>query len=167
MFSHAKSLKKVEALQKRAPSFLYDDYNSPSEEILKKSGKFCMELKRLRYLCIEIYETINNINPSFMKQIFQLRETNRTVRNQYNLNLNVPKVNQVSYGEKSLRYYGPKIWKILKLSKKLLKIGLVVHVTAGYDRVFLASPSPCLYSTHHTQNFNAYTYQNYLFLMKL
>ena len=29
MFSHAKSLKKVEALQKRALRFLYDDYNSP------------------------------------------------------------------------------------------------------------------------------------------
>ena len=102
MFSHAKSLKKVEALQKRALRFLYDDYNSPSEEILKKSGKFCMELNRLRYLCIEIYKTINNINPSFMKQIFQLRETNRTVRNQYKLNLNVPKVNQVSYGKKKI-----------------------------------------------------------------
>ena len=49
MFSHAKSLKKVEALQKRALRFLYDDYNSPSEEIPKKSGKVCMEVNRLRY----------------------------------------------------------------------------------------------------------------------
>ena len=100
MFSHAKSLKKVEALQKRAFRFLYNDYNTPLEEILKKSGKVCMEVNRLRYLCIEIYKSINNINPSFMEQIFQLRETNRTVRNQYKLNLSVPKVNQVSYGEK-------------------------------------------------------------------
>ena len=44
-----------------------------------------------------------------MKQIFQLGETNRTFRNWYKLNLNVSKVNQASYGEKSLRYYGPKI----------------------------------------------------------
>ena len=118
MFSHTKSLKKVEALQKRALRFLYDDYNSPSEGILKKSGKFCMELYRLRYLCIEIYKAINNTNPSFMKQIFQLRETNRTVRNQYKINFNVPKVNQVSYGEKSLRYYGPKICNSLPFHVK-------------------------------------------------
>ena len=82
-----------------------------------------------------------------MKQIFQLRGTNRTVRNQYKLNLSVPKVNQVSYGQKSLRYYGPKIWnsfrsmlrlvKILKLSKTLLKIGMVVHVTVGCVRAEL------------------------------
>ena len=169
MFSHAKSLKKVEALQKRALRFLYDDYNSPSEEILKKSGKFCVELNRLRYLCIEIYKTINNINPSFMKQIFQLRETNRTFRNQYKPNLNVSKVNQASYGEKSLRYMDLKsgtpfrsmlrLVKILKLSKILLKIGMVVHVTVGYVRVeliffkvFPASPAPVniLHTTHKT-----------------
>ena len=79
MFSHAKSLKKVDALQKRALSFLSDDYSSPLEEILKKSRKACMEVNRLRYLCIEIYKTINNIKIIFMKQTFQLRETNRKV----------------------------------------------------------------------------------------
>ena len=139
MFSHAKSLKKVEALQKRALRFLYDNYNSPLEEILKKSGKVCMEVNRLRYLCIEICKSINNINLCFLKQIFQLRETNRTVRNQYKLNLSVPKVNQVSYGEKSLRFYGHKIWNSLPFHVKtnenlkitLLKTAMVLHVTVG------------------------------------
>ena len=98
MFSHAKPLKKVEALQKRALRFLCDDYNFTLEEILKKSSKICMEVNGLKYLCPEIYKDTNNINASVMKQIFQLRETNRTVRNQYKLNLSVPKVNQASYG---------------------------------------------------------------------
>ena len=98
MFSHVKSLKKVEALQKRALRFFCDDYNFTLEEILKKSGKICMEVNGLNYLRPTIYKNINNINPSFMKQIFQLRETNRAVRNQYKLNLSVPKVNQASYG---------------------------------------------------------------------
>ena len=70
MFSHAKSLKKVEALQKRALRFLFGDFNSPMEGVLKKSGKVCMEVNRLRHLCIEIYKTVNNVNPSFMKKIF-------------------------------------------------------------------------------------------------
>ena len=113
MFSHAKSLKKVEALQKKALRFLYDDCDSLLEEILKESGKVCMEVNRLRYVCIEIYESINSINHNFMKQIFQLRETNRAVRNQRKLNISVPKVNQVSYGEKSLRFCRPNIWNSL------------------------------------------------------
>ena len=33
-------------------------------------------------------------------------------------NLNVPKVNQASYGEQSLRYYGPKIWNSLPFHVK-------------------------------------------------
>ena len=118
MFSHAKSLKKVEALQKRALRFLFGDFNSPMEGVLKKSGKVCMEVNRLRHLCIEIYKTINDINPSFMKQIFSLRQTNRTVRNQYKLNISALKVNQVSYGEKSLRYHGPKVWNSLPFHVK-------------------------------------------------
>ena len=71
-------------LQERALHFLYDDYNSPSDKIFMKSGKVSMEFNRLRYLRIEIYKSINNNNPIFMKQIFQLRETNKIVRKQFN-----------------------------------------------------------------------------------
>ena len=39
MYSQSKSLKKEEALQKRAPRLLYDDYSSMSGENLKQSGK--------------------------------------------------------------------------------------------------------------------------------
>ena len=74
-----------------------------------------MEVNRLRHLCVEIYKSINNINRSFMKKI---REINRTVRNQCKLNLSVPKFNQVSYGENSLRCYGPKIWNSLPFHVK-------------------------------------------------
>ena len=71
-------------LQERALRFLYDDYNSPLDKIFMKSGKVSMEVNRLRYLRIEIYKSINNNNPIFMKQIFQLRETNKIVRKQFN-----------------------------------------------------------------------------------
>ena len=39
MFSSAKSVNKVESLQKRALRFLYDSYDSPYESILKLAGK--------------------------------------------------------------------------------------------------------------------------------
>ena len=120
MFSHAKLLKKVEALQKSAPRFLYDKYNSPSGEILKKSGKASIEVNKLRYLCIEIYKSINNINPSFMKQILQLRETNNIVRNQYKLNPSVPKISQVSYGKKDIM--GLKSGAPFRFTSRLVKI---------------------------------------------
>ena len=90
-FFHAKSLKKEEALQKRTLRFLYNDYNSPSEEILKKFGKVCMEINRLNYLCIEIYKTIDNVNPSFMKKSFNLeKQTGQfEISTNYNLGHNI------------------------------------------------------------------------------
>ena len=115
MFSNATSLKKIENLQKRALKFLYNTYQLTYEELLDKANSSTMNVKRLRFLCVEIYKTINNLNPSFMKQIFELRETNRNVRQKYRLNLNIPNYNQVTFGKKSLRIFGPKIWNRLPL----------------------------------------------------
>ena len=136
MFSNATSLKKIENLQKRALRFRYNNYQLTYEELLDNANSSSMNVKRLRFLCKEIYKTINNLNLSFMKQIFELRETNRNVREKYRLNLNIPNYNQVTFGKKSLRILGPKIWnslpchikpsKILKLSKLLSKTGTVL-----------------------------------------
>ena len=113
MFSNAKSLNKIESLQKRTLRFLYEDYVSSYEELLQKAGKETMKVDRSRGLCIEIYKSINNINPMYMNEIFKLRKTSRTVLSNYKLNLDVPTINQVSFGDKSLRYYGSKIWNLL------------------------------------------------------
>ena len=113
MFSSAKSLNKVESLQKRALRFLYEDYVSSYEELLQKAGKETMKVNRLRNLCIEIYKSMNNINPMYMNEIFKLRKTSREVRSNYKLNLDVPTINQFSFGDNSFRYYGPKIWNSL------------------------------------------------------
>ena len=59
IFSNAKSLSKIEILQKRALRFLYDDYSISYENL----GKVKMSVNRLRNLCVEIYKTINKLNP--------------------------------------------------------------------------------------------------------
>ena len=137
MFSNATSLKKIENLQKRALRFLYNNYQLTYEELLDKANSSTMNVKRLRFLCVEIYKTINNLNPSFMKQIFELRETNRNVRGKYRLNLNIPNYNQVTFGKKSLRIFGPKIWNSLpyhiKSSKNLETFKTVIKNWDGVN----------------------------------
>ena len=61
----------------------------------------------------EIFKTLNNINPAFKNETSELRKTKRAVRNQYKLNLEVFVINQVTFGAKSIRYFGPKIWNSL------------------------------------------------------
>ena len=57
------------------------------------------------------------MNQDQTKETFEigdkLRVTNRMVRSQYRLNLEIPKVNQVSFGNKSIRSFGSKIWNSL------------------------------------------------------
>ena len=77
-----------------------------------------MNVNRLKSLCIEIFKTLNNINPAFMNEIFELRKIDRAIQNQYKLNLEVPIINQVIFGAKSIRYLGPKIWNSLPFHKK-------------------------------------------------
>ena len=60
-----------------------------------------------------LYKAIKNFNHSFMKQIFELRKTNRKfVINTFS-NLNIFNYNQVAFGKKNLRLFGLKILKSL------------------------------------------------------
>ena len=113
MFSNAVSLKKIENLQKRALWFLYKSCNTSYEDLLLKSNFSSKDVKRLRTLSVEIFKTLNNLNPSFMNEIFSLRQKDRPVRQKYELNLDIPSYNQVTFGRKALTFFGPKTWNSL------------------------------------------------------
>ena len=78
--------------------------NTNIEVELEKSGKCNMNIRRLRCLCVEIYKTLNDLNPSFMKETFEKREKNRVTRDRYKLNLNIPRRNQFTFGAKSFKF---------------------------------------------------------------
>ena len=71
-------------------------------------GLFLM--KNLLLRCWGWLSLLNWIGARLLKQNIRLREADGTVLNQRKRNLSFPIVNQVSCGDKSLRYYGPKIW---------------------------------------------------------
>ncbi len=110
-FSSAKSLAKIEKLHKRALQFLHNDRISSYTDLLSKSKKCSMNINRLRTLCIEIYKTMHDLNPHFMKDIFQFKSEGRSSRNQFDLVHYRP--NQVTFGSNSYRSLGPKIWNAL------------------------------------------------------
>ena len=107
----ADSIKKIEKIQERSLRFLYNDFNTSYDQLLVLAGKSTMLVSRVKTLCIEIYKTINSINPTYMQNIFM--KSNHRISPRYPNNLNVPQVNQSNYGTKSLRVLGPKIWNEL------------------------------------------------------
>ena len=110
-FSSSKSVQKIERIQERALRFLYNDHKSSYDDLLLKSKRCTMQVARQRTLCIEIFKTIKNLNPSFMRNIFSLRTSKYPSRNPNNLNHFRP--NQVTFGSKSLKAMGPQIWNCL------------------------------------------------------
>ena len=103
----------IENLQKRELKFLLNDYEISCEELLSKPSTSSIFVKRLKALCVELYTTINKLNPNFMRDYFKLRFTTRPVREKYKINMIIPEFNQVSCGKKSLRTLGPKLWNNL------------------------------------------------------
>ena len=110
-FSSSKSVQKIERIQERALRFLYNDHKSSYKDLLLRSKRCTMQVARQRTLCIEIFKTIKNLNPSFMRNIFSLRTSKYPSRNPNNLNHFRP--NQVTFGSKSLKAMGPQIWNCL------------------------------------------------------
>ena len=157
IFSSAKSLNKVESLQKRALHFLDDNYVSSYESILKLAGKSTMNVNRLRSLCNETFKTLTNINPAFMNEIFELRKTNRAVRNQYKLNLEVPIIDQVTFGAKGIRYLVPKFWKSLSFHiKSSESLTTFKRIIKNWDTVSCKCPICQRHSTAVKINENIY-----------
>ena len=98
-FCSAKSVKKIEKMQERALGILYTDFSSDFESILNKSGKSTMKVKPLRTLALEVFKTLTDMNPEYMKEIFHkiAFTTHRP------LNLEVNENHTTKYGNKSLR----------------------------------------------------------------
>lgn len=90
MFSNATSQKWKHT--KRAMRFLYNNYELPGEEMLDK-------VRAQQWM-------LRGLDPTFIKQVFELRETNRNVRKKYRLNFFL-NFNKVSFAKKSLRIFGP------------------------------------------------------------
>ena len=54
-------------IQLRCLRIIYNYYSSDYQILLKLNQKPSMEIARLRNLALEIFKTINDLNPSFMK----------------------------------------------------------------------------------------------------
>ena len=82
---------------------IHNDYVSDYETLLKISGTSTMQIKRIKQLAIEIFKTVNNLNPDFMKNIFTSEQNVRVSPH----DLPVRSHKTVAYGDKSLKILGP------------------------------------------------------------
>ena len=73
-----------------------------------------MEVKRLRNLMLEIFKTLNDLNPEYIKEIFC--KTKNLSHRPFNVKVN--QNNTSKYGNERLRSLGPHIWNSLQKQVK-------------------------------------------------
>ena len=103
-FWSCKNTAKIERIHKRALKFMLNDFTSDYKTLMAKANTSTLEVKRLRSMCIEVYKTANDLNAQYMKELFIPRNSTYAFRGSQNLS--VPRVNQTTYGLKSIRYQG-------------------------------------------------------------
>ena len=89
----------------------YKDAESNYSELLEKDCSVTIHTKNLQLLMTEMYKTRNDLNPSFMQEIFFENESHYNLHN--NNEFVQIRVRSVSNGPESVRFKGPQLWQIL------------------------------------------------------
>ena len=115
MFCHKKDYLKIEKIHYKALKVIYNSSES-YEELLTCSNEVSIHQKHLRALSTEIYKSLADINPDFMKPYFKIKEMPYNLRNGYALKL--PSTNSTYYGINSVLFRACLLWNQLPLSIK-------------------------------------------------
>ena len=116
MFTSKTSLSKLENIQKRVLRFVVDDYQSGYTDLLQNGNVPGIKTMVLRYLAIEMFRCIKQINPAYLNAMFTRKECPCALRDSSILVR--PKVKLTQYGLKFFKSCCAKIWNILPTSYK-------------------------------------------------
>ena len=103
------------------------------KKILSDLNICSLYVSRIKILAIEMYKILNDMSPSFLKDFFVINNVMSVLR-EHNVLL-PPKHKTVTYGFKSLKYQGAKIWNDLphtiKMSCSLNEFKRNINVWTG------------------------------------
>ena len=110
---HSKSLvSKINRVHKSFLSLLYNDTESSFEQLLSKENTFTIHQKNIQKVMIEMFKSKNDIGPKLLKDIFQNSNyKGPTLRKP--MDLKKSNICTQKYGERSLDYFGSKIWGLI------------------------------------------------------
>ncbi len=68
------STKKIELMQERALRFLLNDQKSTYLQLLEKCNYITMLIRRIKTIAMEVFKSLHDLNPYFMKEMFNIKE---------------------------------------------------------------------------------------------
>ena len=103
--------KKIEHIQERALRFMFNDKTSSYVSLLEKCGYTTLLLRRIKTIASEVFKSLHNLNPSFMNEMFEMKNLTYDLRDSHILFQ--PKFKKITYGKNTFKYYGAHIWNVL------------------------------------------------------
>ena len=101
---------KLEKLQERSLRIIHNDYEASFETLLKCSKQESLLTTRLKIMILEVFKTVNRLNPSCLHDLFTKNEVVYDLRTQ---KLEQPKRRTTTYGLRTFSYLGSKLWNLL------------------------------------------------------
>ena len=107
MYCQRQSNNLINRIHERALRITYNDYLSDFANLLRKDGSVTIHQKNVQMLASEVYKTLNDRNPIFMKEIFTLKQHQYDTRKKQ-LQCKTPRT--VMYGLDTFGYKANQIW---------------------------------------------------------
>ena len=125
----------MERIQKRALSIVFSDFDADYDELLNRMETNSILQTRIKRIAIEVYKSINGLNPSYLRSIFEIRNIPYVLRD--SSRLDQPLKQTTNYGLRSINYLGSKIWNTLpmhiKNSPDIISLKLALRGWSGVD----------------------------------
>ena len=100
MFAGKSLISKVQKTHFRALQMLYNTYKKSYNELLILNRDISIHQKQLHFLVTEVYKSVNNLNPQFMRNYFNISTPPDELRQGNKVNL--PEIRTCRYGINSL-----------------------------------------------------------------
>ena len=115
MFCHKQDYLKIEKIQYKALKIVYNG-NESYEQLLLRNNEVSIHQKQLRIVTTEVFKSLADINPDFMKSYFTIKEIPYCLRN--GNFLKIPSTRSKRCGTNSIVFRAGLMWNKLPLSVK-------------------------------------------------
>ncbi len=95
---------------------MFNDKVSTYDSDLDRCGYTTLHIRRIKTIVTEIFMTVHDLNPTFMKEMFNTKDISYDLRDKYIMHL--PRFNKITYGKNTFKYYASHIWNSLPESIK-------------------------------------------------
>ena len=111
MYYSRKLNNRINRIHERALRIAYHDQNSSFDELLIKDKSLTIHDRNIKILATEMFKTIKNLNPTFLKEVFP--NSKKLINLRCKPQFQTFNVKSVYKGMETISFRGPQIWSTL------------------------------------------------------